>query len=85
MIYDEGNAYWNSHLAEIEARRLEINALREKHNLDIEPQPPIRIPELEGRDYQVVICRRRAIMPSGDLVILVDRNSGEILRVIQGG
>lgn len=83
-IYDEGNAYWKSRLEEIEARRLEIDALHAKYDF-IEPQPPLRIPELEGRDYQVVLYRRREIIPSGDLVIFVDRSSGEVLRVIQGG
>ena len=32
MIYDEGNAYWNSRVAEMEGQRLEMNALRAKYD-----------------------------------------------------
>ena len=84
-IYDEGNAHWKSTWAEIEARRVETEALRVRFNLDIKPQPPVSMPEFDGRDYQVIIYRRRDIPPSGDLLILVDRNTGEVLRVIQQG
>ena len=56
-----------------------------RNTISIKPQPPLHIPELDGRDYQVVVYRRKAIMPSGDLMIFIDKNSGEVLCVIEGG
>jgi hypothetical protein len=38
----------------------------------------------ETEDYQVVIYRRQDVALSGDLFILVDRNTGEVLYVLHG-
>ena len=40
------------------------------------------IPELEGRDFQVVIYRRRQAMIAEDCVVVVDKNTGEVLLVL---
>jgi hypothetical protein len=70
-IYDRENAEWESVLSLFRA-----------------PPPPIKpVPppaQLEGRDYQVVIYRRQDVALSGDLFILVDRNTGEVLYVLHG-
>jgi len=39
-------------------------------------------PELEGHDYQAVIYNYRVPRPSGSLWVLVDRNTGNVLKVI---
>jgi hypothetical protein len=68
-IYDEGNAHWGSYLSLFRA-----------------PPPPLKPvpppPELEGRDYQVVIYRRQDVPISGDLLVMVDRHTGEVIYVM---
>ncbi len=68
-IYDEGNALWEPYLS----------------LLGDPPQPLKPVPppsELQGRDYQVVVYRRHDVTLSGDLFVMVDRHTGEVIYVL---
>ncbi len=45
----------------------------------------VHMPELEGHDYQAVIYAPRRLGPSAELWVAVDRNTGEVVRVVGPG
>ncbi len=43
----------------------------------------VRVPELEGHDYQVLVYGRRGVLFGGDLSVVVDRNTGAVLKILR--
>ena len=63
-IYDEGNKEWSQAVAVIKK---------------ISPVHYEELKILQGRNYQAVVCRPKAVMLGGSLWVLIDKNTGEII------
>jgi len=73
-------------IANREARRLgrdlaKTHTTYDEGNVEWKQVAPGPWPKLEGHDYQAVIYTHVPPIPEGGLLILVDRNTGEILMI----
>jgi hypothetical protein len=95
VTYDEGNANWRSMLGGVVenvkmARRRGLDSeaysvIPDEEDADWKSYERVLLPEVNERDYQVVMYTRRAVLPGAALYVLVHRQTGKVLKVLTAG
>ena len=83
VTYDEGNAQWKSMWSDIELLLSSIPA-SDPRRAELPPVSEL-MPKFEGHDYQVVLYMHRVPRPGAVLWVIVDRHTGEVLKVLLAG
>ena len=82
MIYDQNNAMFRAYL-----QNKGVSVYNRKTR-KWDPMPPSapeeRVPELAGKDYQVVYFQPKDKKKDGDIWVFVDRNTGKVIQWMAG-